>query len=341
MKKLDSADYSKIQIGNAQNFTAIKMRVFDRKRQHEISSSDDPGVQAQISNHGNILYYTDNTAPIIQRFVLAPMPEGTHSSWDKYAIRDLTETPDMNNYIALGKTVIKDGVSTSDEKDYVAKIMDKGDHIEYSDADYSSTFGKQALPKTGVHADWNAHYVAKDGKADIFKSSKKGTYRFSYMDKDGALNYWDFTPMASGFQSTKTGSYRGLMYYPELRKWYTFDYLPTKKLICFDLAKAYDAATNARNQELTKAAFTGIAIALGGYSTATFSGAAQTAYSGYYAGEYWSGTGTTQYSGYAQTYDYSYLAVGAVNLINSAFKSNAPVQNIRAAIEQQQCDFNL
>ncbi len=137
MDKLDASEYSKIQVGNAQNFTAVKMRVFDRKQQHEISNSDDPGVQAQIANHGNVAYYTDNTAPTTQRFIQTPVPEWVHSSWDKYAIRDIVETPGLNNYVALGKIIIKDGVKTEDEKDYVAKITDKGEYIEYSDADYS------------------------------------------------------------------------------------------------------------------------------------------------------------------------------------------------------------
>ena len=56
MEKLDASEYSKIQIGNVQNFTAVKMRVFDRKHQHEISNSNDPGVQAQVANHGNVVY---------------------------------------------------------------------------------------------------------------------------------------------------------------------------------------------------------------------------------------------------------------------------------------------
>ncbi len=197
------------------------------------------------------------------------------------------------------------------------------------------------MPSTNVHADWDTYYVSKDEKVAIFKSTKKGRYRFAFTDKNGVLNYWEFIPMASGFQSTQNGSYRALMYYPETRKWYTFDYLPTKKLICFDLARAYDTATNARNQELTKAAFTGIAIALGGYSTSIFSGTAQSNYSGYYAGESWSGTGTHQYTGYAQTYNYAYLAAGAVGVINAAFKANAPVNSIRAAMEQQKCGFEL
>lgn len=341
MDKLDASEYSKIQVGNVQNFTAVKMRVFDRKQQNEISNSDDPGVQAQIANHGNVAYYTDNTAPTTQRFIQALVPEDAHSSWDKYAVRDIVETPELNNYVALGKTIIKGGVKTADEKDYAAKITDKGEYIEYSDADYSSIFKKRPMPNTDVHTDWDTYYIAEDEKVAIFKSTKKGIYRFGFTDENGALNYWEFIPMASGFQSTQKGSYRALMYYTETRKWYTFDYLPTKKLICFDLARAYDTATNARNQELTRAAFTGIAIALGGYSTSTFSGTAQSDYSGYYAGENWSGTGTHQYTGYAKTYNYAYLAAGAAGVIDAAFKTNAPINNIRAAMEQQQCEFEL
>lgn len=134
MKKLDAAHYSKINIGKPQNFTVIKMRVLDRKMEHEISNSNDPGVQAQISNYGNFAYYSDNTSGVVQKYIISTLPEWAKDNWDKYAIRDIEQTPNLSNYVSLGKTTVKNGsVKSIDDKDYMAKIADHGDTILYSD----------------------------------------------------------------------------------------------------------------------------------------------------------------------------------------------------------------
>ena len=343
MKKLDASEYSKIQIGSVQNFTAVKMRVFDRKMQHEVSNSNDPGVQAQVANHENVVYYSDNTAPITMRFTPAPTPDDIDPSWDKYAIRDISETPEFTNYVALGRSTVQNGVTRTDEKDYVAKITDKGDVIFYSDANETFKLLKRPMLSGEIHSDWDAYYLSEDGRYGLLRSAKKGTYtyRLFFNDPDGLENRLDFMPMAQAFQSSQYGTYLGIMYSPIYRKWYMYDYIPTKKLICFDLARAYDTATNARKQELTRAALTGLAIALGGYSRTTFRGRARSSYNGYYARNNWSGMRSPRFTGYARTYNYSYLAFGVAHFIDTAFKANATVDNVIAAIQQQQCGFDV
>ena len=86
---------------------------------------------------------------------------------------------------------------------------------------------------------------------------------------------------------------------------------------------------------------TGIAIALGVYSITTYTETAQSSYNGYYDGNKWSGTRSHQYTGYAQTYNYGHLASGIAHFLDTAFKTNASVDNIAAAIQQQQCGFDL
>jgi len=164
MEKLDASEYSKIQIGNVQNFTAVKLRVFDRKMQHEISNSDDPGVQAQIANHGNVVYYSDNTAAVTLRFIMVPIPEGIHPPWDKYAIWDVSETSEFYNYVALGRSTVHDGVTTTDEIDYVAKITAKGDVIYYSDANKTFKLLKHPMPNAVINPGWDAYYLSEDNR---------------------------------------------------------------------------------------------------------------------------------------------------------------------------------
>jgi len=342
MAKLNASEYSRIQVGNVQNFTAVKMRVFDRKQQHELSNSNDPGIQAQIANHGNVLYYSDNTAAMTLHFTFSPIPRGIHPSWDKYAIYDISETAEHYNYIALGRSTNRNGVTTIDQKDYSAKITDKGDVIEYSDANKTIKFLKRPMPNVEIHPDWDAYNLSEDNRYGLYKSNKNHrTYRLFFNDENGMENQLDFMPMVSGLQSSQYGLYRAIMYLPKYRKWYTFDFIPTKKLICFDLARAYDNATNARNQELIRAALSAILIALGGVNRTTFTGSAQSSYNGYYGGKHWSGIGSHRFTGYARTYDYGYLSFAAVNYLNTAFKADASVDKIKTAIQQQQCGFDL
>jgi len=341
MSKLDAAHYSKIKIGSPQNFTVVKMRVLDRKMQHEISNSDDPKVQAQISNYGNHVYYTDNTSAIVQKFIEVPVPDWARVHWDKYAVRDVAQTPELPNYLALGKIKITNGKQEIDDNDYPVKIEDKGDVINYEDAGMKLVFHKRENYIGEKNKNWDSIFLTKDEKYGVLRSLKKGSYKLFFRGTDGKEYALDFLPISSGLQSMKLGGYRGIVYYPQYKSWYLFDYLPTKKLICLDLARAYDKATTARDGEMTKAAFSAIALALGGFSTTTYTGATMSSYSGYYANQYWTGTGVHQQTIYAQTYDYGYLAIGTVNLLNSIFNGNASIGVIKNAMEQQQCGFNL
>ena len=85
---------------------------------------------------------------------------------------------------------------------------------------------------------------------------------------------------------------------------------------------------------MSEAALRDILIALAGYSSVSFTGTAQSNYSGYY-----SGTSTTTYYGYAQVYDYRYLAVGAADLLNTIFAGKAALGDIENAMRQQNCGF--
>jgi hypothetical protein len=353
VEKLNASEYSKVQTGNIQNFTIIKIRMFDRKQQHEVSNKDDPGDQRQILNLGNDVYVSSITPKITTKFVQSSISMAP--SWDKFYLVDWKESPDLTNflaglskvdasevknYVALGKTTKKDGVTSIDDMDYAATIRDQGDTIYYSDAAVKLKFLKQPMPKVEVHPDWDGYYRSDNNKMDILKSSKKGLYRLGFI-ADGVTNTFEFLPLFGLYQSTKIGLYRAVAYNDKARKWVAVDAIPTKTLICLDLARAYDKATNYRNQAVTQAALNGILLALGGVSTTTFSGTVQSKYDGYYAGYNLSVTGTDKYTGYAKTYDYSYLALGAVGLLDTVFKENATVDQITIAIQQQQCGFDL
>jgi ribosomal protein S18 len=355
VEKLNASEYSKIQAGNLQNFTIIKTRIFDRTMQHEVSNSDDPKDQRQIMNLGDVVYVSSITPPITTKLVQASIPSNMHSSWDKFYIIDWKESTglknyiadttkidasEVRNYVAFGQSTIKDGVTRKDDRDYSATIRDESDVVYYSDDEVKLKFLKQSVPK-GTHPDFDLYYVSDNNMASLFKSSKKGLYRIGGADVNGGSKYADFQSLFGLYQSTKEGVYRAVAYSLKARKWAAIDSIPTKKLICFDLARAYDKTTNNKNRAVTQAALDGILMALGGFSATTFSGVAQSNYNGYYAGHNWSGTGTHEFSGYAKTYDYSYLAQGAVHVLDTVFKENATVNDILIAIQEQQCSFEL
>ncbi len=219
--------------------------------------------------------------------------------------------------------------------------MDNGEVIYYSDAATKLKFIRKPIDKNGIHPDWDKYYVAEDNRADLFKSSKKGIYRLGYVDKNGTLTYFDFLSKYGLYQSSKYGIYRAVVYSEKIRNWVSMDLMPTQKLICFDLARAYKKVTNDRDKAIYQAALTSISIAIGGYSSTTFYGITQSHYNGYYAGYNWTGAGVHQHIGYAETYNYDYLARGAVQLLNSAFSANATVEKVRDAIEKNQCGFDL
>ncbi len=81
-------------------------------------------------------------------------------------------------------------------------------------------------------------------------------------------------------------------------------------------------------------------MALAGYSTGSFSGVGTSTYNGYYAGNNFTASGTTVYSGYAQTYDYRYLAAGISNLLDTIFRGSGTIDNIKAAMQEQNCGFD-
>ena len=170
MEKVSGAEYSKIQVGISQNYTVVKMWVYERSRQHEISNSDDPGVQAQISNYENALYYTDNLQPITHRYVQSPIPDGFDPYWDKYGVADGAGLPEQHNYVALGATIIRDGVQTNDGKDYSAQITDKGDIINIVDGSKGFIVRKVPFPSVDVHPDFDSHYLSDNGRVGVYKS---------------------------------------------------------------------------------------------------------------------------------------------------------------------------
>ena len=114
-----------------------------------------------------------------------------------------------------------------------------------------------------------------------------------------------------------------------------------KNTYLLGLGESLRYSTNYRNKAVTQAALNGILLALGGVSTTTFSGTVQSKYNGYYAGYNFSGTDTDKFAGYAKTFDYSYLALGAIGVLDTVFKGNATVDQITVAIQQQQCGFDL
>ena len=297
MTKLEAAEYSKIKVGEVQNFTAVKLRVFDRQRQVELSNADDPEIQAQFSNQGDVVYYGDNTSGQVFRFVARPIPSDMHGDWDRFAVLDGSSHANATNYVSM-----------VGQKDFFANIVDNDPTLHYKDAAIDIVLRRRLLP-TGTHADFDAFFVTDDDRYGIFRSSSRAIYRFSFIDADTREPHiFEFRPAGWGLQSTKYGSYRGVGYVPKLQEWFVHDFLPTQKLICFDLARAYEATAKAADRAVSQAVLRVIVMALGGYSTATFSGVGQSTYAGYYTGR-----STTNYTGYAQVYDYRYLAAGAVS----------------------------
>jgi len=321
----EAAGHHRIAIGEVQNFTSIKLRHLDRERKVELSYSDDPKIQSQFSNQGDFLYYSDNTGAGALKFVARPIPAGLHPDWDRLMVLDGME-PGVNiNYISM-----------VGEKDYFAKIVDNGASIHYKDSVTDITLLPHPLPATPPPG-FDALFITADDRYGMFRSLSSGIYRFYFLDaKTKQPHIFDFLPLAFGFQSTQKGGYRGVIYNPNIRQWLVHEFLPTRKLICFDLARAYEATGNAANRAVSEAALRGILVALAGYSTATFSGTAQSTYSGYY-----SGSSTTSYSGYAQVYDYRYLAAGTVDLLNTVFAGKAALSEIEDAMRQQNCGFTF
>lgn len=329
MEKLDVAAYSKIQIGEVQNFTAVKVRVYDRQLKTEVSNADDPRIQAQFSNQGAAIYYSDNITGKVMRFSAKPLPLNSPGDWDKFVILDASDNSVAVNY-----------VNVKSEKDFVAKIVDNGSTVTYADpAVPEKVFRKQPLP-SGTDPSWDGYFVSEDTKYGIFRSLTNGIYRLGFVELGtNRLLSWDFQPLGFGFQSTKHGMYRGGGYDLRLQQWFIYDFIPTQKLICFDLARAYDAAANDARRATTHAALQTIIAALAGYSRASISGIGQSTYNGYYAGNSLVASGVTTYSGYAQTYDYRYLAAGASNLLDTIFRNAGTLSDIKAAMQQQQCGF--
>jgi hypothetical protein len=336
MKKLDAASYSKIQVGQAQNFTALNLRIFNRQGS-EVSHADDPHIQAQISNQGDVAYYSDNTAGQVLKFSARPVPSELASNWDKIFVLDASSIP-----TATSSTPNLVYVSTDGPKDFFAGIDDQGTTLTYKDASVPLTaFEEQPMPPN-IHPDFDAFFLTKDTKYGILRSLKKGTYRLLWQEEGTkSVHTFDFRPLAYGLQSTTLGLYRGVVYNPQLQEWMVEDFIPTQKLICFDIARAYDTASSKANRETTRAALQAILTAIAGYSTTSFSGTGQSTYSGYYAGYSLTGTGTSSYSGYAQTYDYRYLAAGASSLLDTIFQGSATLDNIKAAAQQQNCELEF
>jgi len=325
LQKLETAEYSRIQIGETQHFTAVKRRIFDKHLTLELSSTDDPGIQSRFSNQGDLVYYSDNTADVILRFASKPMPEGMDPFWDRFFVLDGAFHTEATNY-----------VSPAEPKDFLASIIDNDSTVRYRDIGTDILLHRRPL-QPDMHADYDALFVTDDDRYGIARSRAKGLYRFFFTSADtGQLQTFDFRPVAWGLQSIRAGTYLGVVYDLRNRQWRVVQFLPTQKLICFDLARAFEATAKAADHALSQAALRGILVALAGYSTATFSGVGQASYSGYYSGH-----STIHYSGYAQVYDYRYLAAGAVNVLDAAFAGRAAVGEIEDAMRRQRCELEF
>jgi hypothetical protein len=324
MTKLDAAEYSKIKVGEVQNFTVVKQHVFDRQGQVELSQADDPKIQAQVSNQGDVIYYSDNISRQVLRLVARPILSDRHGDWDRFAVLDGSHHTNALNYVSM-----------VEQKDFFANIVDNDPTLHYKDAAIDIVLRRRSLP-TGTHADFDADFVTDDDRYRILRSSLRGIYRLIWIDANTREPHiFDFKPATWGLQSTKYGSYLGVVYVPKLQEWFVYDFIPTQRLICFDLARAYEATAKAADRAVSQAALRGIVMALAGYSTTTFSGVGST-YTGYYTG-----LSTTNYTGYAQVYDYRYLAAGAVSLLDTVFAGSAARDDIENAMRQQNCGFEF
>ncbi len=335
LKKIDEAGYSKINEGSTQHFTAIRETVFDRQGR-EISHTDSPKMTVQIANHGNIAYSIDSFSNTLATFRQYVLPSNLHSDWDKYYVWDVSDRPNYQNYISFGsRTVTAKGI-INDGVEYGAAITDSDSLVHYTDTSAKIEFKRAELPPNS-HADWDKYYVDDNFRYGLSKSSKKGLYALSFTSVAGEQVQIDFMPVMYGYQSTQKGAYRAIWYLTSMKIFYIYDFLPTKKLICLDLARVYDKALGARNKAVAQAVLKGILIAIGGFAEATYAGTSTTTYNGYYSGQNWTATGTSYNSGYAQAYDYSYLASGAINVLDAIFKGNASLDQIESALEYHGC----
>ncbi len=195
------------------------------------SGADDPRIQAQFSNQATTVYYSDNITGKPWKFSSRPMPSSIGGDWDKFAVLD--EDSVAGNY-----------VSVNTDRDFIAKITDNGAVVAYKDAAVDLLFRQRPLP-AGVDKMWDTYFTTDDDRYGLFRSQAVGAYRFGYVDaKTGKLLSFDFQPLSWGLQSSRYGIYRGIGYHLVLREWMVIDFLPTQKLICFDLARAYDVVAD-------------------------------------------------------------------------------------------------
>jgi len=335
IQKIDEAGYAKITEGKVQHFTAIKERIFDLQWR-EVSSKDDPKVTIQVANHGDVAYVTDSINNKLITFRQYIFPDGFNKDWDRYYVFDTRDFPDQSNYIAFGKhTRISTGV-VNDGIDYTAAIRDEGQTVNYKDTAVEISFKKNEMPPN-THSDWDHYYVDDERRYALFKSIKHASYQLAFITTSGEEVSFDFIPRFYGLQSSLYGSYRGIFYVPLIKKFYMYDFIPTKYMICFDLARAYNSAASSYNEQVTQAAIKALILSAGGSSTTSYVGMSNSTYNGYYSGNNLTAMGTTMHSGYASTYDYSYMAAGTIMLLDSIFKGNATLDQIETAMKFNEC----
>ena len=187
MQEQETAGHYQIAIGEAQNFTSIKLRTFDRNLAEELSYNDDPKIQAQIANHGHNVYYSDNTADGILKLVARPIPAGFHSDWDRLLVSDGSAPGVRINYVSM-----------VGDKDYFADIVDNETSLHYKDSAIDITLYPHA-PPPNVSPDFDRLFLTADDRYGMLNSTSKGMYRLYFQDAaTKQLRIFDFRPIVFG-----------------------------------------------------------------------------------------------------------------------------------------------
>ena len=312
------------------NYTAIMKRTLELEGK-ELSKTYDTGAQAWITDNGQTLIYSQGNKTY--DFLQTERNPDFHEDWDKVYY--------SKKYIVLESQIKKKNktITKKTRPNISAEIIDNGHELTYFEKGKLLTFMPAELPAVH-HEDWDKFYNTKDKIYGIFKSTKKGIYRLFYKDKNGNDRLYDFSPVYGMLKSTSKAIYR-LWYVDQNRIVHSFDYLPTINFICADLTKAYGNVQVQQGIEIASTILLGLIQSYTSYTESTYSGVAYSSYSGVYRDAFgtgsWNGYGTTNFSAYSRTYDYSFVGERTSDLLNSIFKGNASLAQIKSVMQKNKC----
>ncbi|MCG7549043.1 hypothetical protein [Pseudoalteromonas sp. Of7M-16] len=315
--------------GQIVNYTAKEKRTFiDRK---EVSMISDTEFQANIIDYGETIKYIEKNKEI--DLTEGVLPRDTHRDWDVLY--------GGSTYIAkvIKKSDI-DGSNAVELKIAVeAEIISNGVSIAYSDANKELSLVKEASMPTSANDNWDELYYSPDKQYGMYKNIEKGVYKFFLVGEAGYLWQYEFVPKFEILKSYSKGVYRLAVVSQD--KALAYDFLPTKNFICADLIKQYASVRQRQGKAIATTVLLGLIQSYTNYSVTTHHGSSTSSYSGIYNDSFgrgsWSGYGSSHYSGYSKTYNYSFIADRAKDILDIAFSPGATIDNIEAALTNNGC----